>query len=151
MMVSGEVETAKSRNGVQLMVGSMRESLARSLQGAKEPVIGIVHAVASENRFETAFVKRLVVSHERIIFQERCYLLPHMGKHRRIIGVFARQPVYLGAVVGIKIGLRLYQRIKLTGENTVAHHDDADAANAGPVVIGGFKIDGSKILHGDGW
>lgn len=104
VMVSGEIETAKSRNGVQLMVGSMRESLARCLQGTKEPIIGIVHAVAPENRFKAAFVKRLVVSHQRITFQERCNLLPHMGKHRRIIGVFARQPVYLGAVVGIKLG-----------------------------------------------
>ena len=49
-MVSGEVETAKSRNGVQLMVGSMRESLARSLQGAKEPVIGTTRVPAGRTR-----------------------------------------------------------------------------------------------------
>ena len=60
-MVILHVEATGCGGKVQLMAGNV-EATARGSESTVKFVIGIIHAVFCENRFQTAFIKRSVVS-----------------------------------------------------------------------------------------
>ena len=60
---------------------------ARSYAGAVERIIGIVHLIDAEDRFQAALVERLVVGYERQTGYLWLYLFPHFGEDGRIFSI----------------------------------------------------------------
>ena len=56
-----------------------------------ELIIRIIHAVSTENSFQAAFIKGLVVRYQWQAFNAWSYFLPHNGKDRSIPGICQRQ------------------------------------------------------------
>ena len=65
MVVIMQVIVTGSSNGMKLMIGQrMAELSAGCRQGIVEAVVGIVHLIRLKCRFQTAFIKSGIVSHE---------------------------------------------------------------------------------------
>ena len=77
MVMALQVVATEGRDGVQLMVRGIWESLTRGHAGAVEFIVGIVHLITTEHSFQTAFIKNLVVCHKRQALYQWCYLRPH--------------------------------------------------------------------------
>jgi hypothetical protein len=107
MVVMQEMESAQFGHSVQLMVGSLGESTAGSPQRTQERIVGIIHAITSENGFQTVLVKRLVVCHEGQALDERLHLSPDIGEHPRFIGISPRESMHTGAPIRVVIGFGL--------------------------------------------
>jgi len=120
---------------------------ARSATGAVELVIGIVHLVYFEHRPQAAFVKRTVVRHQGQSLNQRLYLSPHLGEHRRVVRVLVRESVNLLTEPGIVVGLGFDETVERVGDEAVAHNHHSYAAHAAALSVGGLEIDGGKILH----
>ncbi len=52
-------------NSLELVVGEITEGAARGSEGVVELVVGIVHLIYTEHRFQTTFVKGFIMSDER--------------------------------------------------------------------------------------
>ena len=134
-------------DGVELMVGQLGKGASRSNAGAVERIIGIVHLVAAEDSFQTAFVETLVVSHQREPFYQRFNLSPDIRKHGCVFRIFARQAMHPGVPVGVIVRLGLDERIERVYYLAVPHNDHAHTAHAGALVIGRLEIYGCKVSH----
>ena len=145
-----QVIAAEGGDGVQLVVGCMGEDAAGGLAGAVETVAGIVHLIAAHDGPQAAFVECLVVGDEGQAFYQGLYLPPHLGEDGGFVGVGTGEAVHAGVPIEIVVGLGLDEGIEGVDELTVAHDDDADAAHAGALVVGGLEVDGGEIEHGQG-
>ena len=84
-----------SGNGVQLVVGQIREFSARNAKCVIELIVRIVHLIDTHHGFQTAFVEGLVVGHEGQACDERLNLCPHLGKDWGFFSIFTAKAVYL--------------------------------------------------------
>ena len=86
MMVIGQVITAGCGNHLQLMV---RQTAAEMLTGGRkcimELILGIIHPVQPECRFQTSFIEPAVMRHKRKSLNLRGYLLPDI--HKKSTGI----------------------------------------------------------------
>ena len=55
--------------------------------------------------------------------------------------------MYLGVAKMVKIGIRPYQPIDAVGYDFVLDNNDSNAANAGALAVGSFKINSGKCFH----
>ena len=123
VMVVAEVVAAGGGHRLQLMVGeSAAEVPSGGAQGVVEDVVGVVHLIDAEHRFEAAFVEPGVVCNEGESFYQRGDLLPHIGEHRRVLGVAGAQSVYSLAEPLVVFRLRMDERVEPLGDLPVAHH-----------------------------
>ena len=135
-------------HGVQLVVWqSSAEVAARSLAGAEELVVGIVHLIDTEHGPEAALVKRTVVRHQWQPFDQRFDLPPHDREDGRVVGVFVRESVYLLTEPGVVVRLWMDKRVERVGDDAAAHHHHTHAANATALPIGGLEVYGGKVGH----
>ena len=97
---------------MQLMVGQLWKSLARSHTGAIELVIRIIHLIATEHSFQATLVERLVMGHQRKSFDQWLNLCPHLREHRGVFCILSSQTMHLRTPIIIVVRLRLNQGIE---------------------------------------
>ena len=114
---------------MQLMAGDV-ETAARGGKRAMELVTGIRHSVFLEYGFQTAFIKRPVVGHERKSLYQRFNLCPDFGESRLIVGVLTREAMNFGCPVSIVIRGGADEAVKSVDDLAAAYHDNAYAADA---------------------
>ena len=85
--------------------------------------------------------------HERQSLNERLDLRPHFGEDGGIVGVSMTEAVHALAPIYIVIGFRLDERVERVGDDAVANNYHAHTAHAAGVLVGGFEVDGGKIIH----
>ena len=65
MMMVIQLIAASCCHGVQLVIFQFRQGLARSAECIVKRIVGIVHLIDTEHRFQTTFIKRAVMSATR--------------------------------------------------------------------------------------
>ena len=147
MMMIGEVITTVFRYRMQLMVGQLWESLARSHTGAMELVIRIVHLIAAEHGFQATLIERFIMGHKRKPFDEWFYLFPHFREYWCIFCIFASKAMNLAAPVIIIIWFRLDQGIERIHNLAISHNHHTNRTNTSPLIVGCLEIYRSKVSH----
>ena len=61
--------------------------------------------------FQTPFVERAVVCHQRQSLDKRSYFAPNVRKIIGFIGIYRRKPMYFGSPQGIIIRIRTYKPV----------------------------------------
>ena len=149
MVVACQVVSTAGSDGMQPMVGQLlTEEAARCPASTEEAIAGIGHTIIVMHGPQTPLVERAVVSHQRQAFDERGYLAPHDGKDVGPVGIGRRKTVNGRRKRQIVVGYRMYEPVHGIGYHSVAHDNDTHACNAGAPVVGGLKIYGCKIFHG---
>ena len=97
---------------MQLMVGQLWKSLARSHTCAVEFVIRIIHLIATEYSLQATFIKGLIMGHEWEPLYQWLYLLPNFRENWGIFSILACEAMHLGTPIVIIVRLRLDQRIE---------------------------------------
>ena len=133
--------------GGQTMIAEVSQLAACRLERAEERVVGVVHSVHPEYRFEAAFVERLVVCHERKPCDQRLHFGPHVRKDPCRLGVGSGQSVYACIVVIVIVRFGANQAVITVYDLATSYNDDAHAADARPLGIGRLEIYGSKVQH----
>ena len=139
--------TTGSGNGVELVLGQIREFSTRYAQGVVELVVRVVHLIDTHHGFQAALIKRLVVGHEGQAFNQRLYLRPHLGKDGSFFRIFTAEAMHLAAPVVIVVRLRLNERIERIHYLAISHNDNTYRTNAAALVVGCLKIYRCKIPH----
>ena len=88
-MVVLKTVTAFGCYGVQLVVGKMAECSSGGAERVVELIVGVVHAIDTEDGFKTAFVKRFVVGYKGQALNKWLYLRPYLWEYGGIVGVFS--------------------------------------------------------------
>jgi len=132
---------------MQLMVGQLWKSTARSHTGAVEFVIRIVHLVTTEDGLQAALIESLVMGHEGQALNQRLYLFPYLREDRRLLRILATETVDLAAPEIIVVGLRLYQGIERVHNLTTPDDHHTYRADTGTLVVGRLEIDCCKVIH----
>ena len=135
---------------MKLMVLGFRKSTTGGPQSIIECIIGIIHAIATEDGLEAALVERFVVCNQWKPFYQRYYLRPDLRKNRSIVGIFAAESMHPCTEIGIIIGLRLNEGIEGVHDFAVTYYDHPHATDTRPLAIGGFKINRCKVLSSFG-
>lgn len=147
-MVAGEVVAAGSGNGLQLVVREgIPEMLSGRSQGVIELIVRVIHLVYLKHIFQASLVERAIMRHKRKPLNPGCNLLPNVREDRCVLGVFFRQSMHLLAEPLIVFRFRIDETVKLVHNLPIAHNNDADAAHAGPALIGRLEIYRRKITH----
>ena len=145
-MVSGQVVAAARRDDVE-SVASFGPHLARRDARAVKIVVGVVHPIDTEDGFQAALVKRLVVRHQRQPLNERLYPFPYVRENGGRIGICLTQSVNIAAPVGVILRLGLDERVESFYRLASAHDNHTDRTHRRPVVVGGLKIYRCEIFH----
>ena len=147
VVVVGEVETAGRGYGVELVVLEMFHFASSGAESVEELVVGVVHAVDLEYRFQASFVEAGVVGHEGQALNERLYLTPHGGENGCAVGVVGPQAVHATAPVDVVVRLGADERVIAASYDAATHNDNTHAAYRAWMLVGGFEVDSCKILH----
>ena len=119
MVVVFKGESARSGYGLELMILEMRKLAAGGTECVVELVVGVVHLICAEDRFQAGFVEPFVVGDEReeglsgsgsfLVgeAEQGLYLCPYLWEDRGFLGVFTAEAVNLGAEVVVVVGLWL--------------------------------------------
>lgn len=147
VVMVGHIVAAGGGYSVEAMARKVAQASAGCGEGAVELIVGVRHAVFGEDGFQAALVEGAVVGHQRQAGDAGLYLLPHIGEEGVSVGVAAGEAVNLGCLVGIIVGNRLNERVEFIYYLAVAHHDNADAADARPPLVGRLEINRCKVFH----
>ena len=128
-MVVRQVVTTGSSNGLQLVIREVAELATGDAKGIVELIVGIVHLIDAEHRFQTSFVKRFVVGNKWQALDKRLYLCPHLREHRSIVGVGTAKAMHSATPIIIIVGLWLNKGIEGIHYLPVPHNDDAHGTN----------------------
>ena len=110
-------------------------------------IIRIIHAVSTENSFQAAFIKGLVVRYQWQAFNAWSYFLPHNGKDRSIPGICQRQTMHAGIPISVILRFGTDEVIIMVHNLSITYDNHSYTTNAGTLFVGRFKINGSKIFH----
>lgn len=112
MMMAGQAVSATSGNSMQLMIGKLLAEFAtRSPACTKKQIAGIWQPIMPVYLFQTPFVERAVVCHQRQSLYKRSYFAPNVRKIIGFIGICRRKPMYFGSPQGIIIRIRTYKPV----------------------------------------
>ena len=128
-MVVRQVVTTGGSNGLQLVIGKVAELAAGDAKCIVKLIVGIVHLIDTEHRFQTSFVKRFVVGNKWQALDKRLYLCPYLGKNRGFIGVGTAKAMHSATPIIIIVGLWLNKGIEGINYLPVPHNDDANGTN----------------------
>lgn len=107
MVVVFEGETAGGGYGLELMVHEMGKFAAGGAEGVVELVVGVVHLIGAEDRFQAGFVEPFVVGDERkegpsgsggfLVgeAEQGLYLCPYLREDRGFLGVLTAEAMNL--------------------------------------------------------
>ena len=140
-------KAAVCRDCAEPVVGEAFELLPGFLEGAVEFVVGVVHPVHPVAGFEAVLVKCFVVGYQWQSFYEGFYLAPHMREYRGVGGLFVSDAVYHNVSVAVVLGLGAHQAVKGLCDLCIAYYHNPNAADAGTLFVGCFKIYCCKIYH----
>ena len=150
-MVVGEIVAAGGGDGLQLVVRQGGAELAAGCrERVMELIIRIIHLVCAKCGLEAALVEAGIVRDQRQPFDVRLDLLPHIREDRRVLRVAFAQPVDALAEPLIILRLRVDQRVEFIRYLAVAHHDDADGADARRAFVRGLEIYCGEVEHNSG-
>ena len=139
--------TTKLGDVVKLMIHGMWENSLGSSIRTMEFIVGIVHAVTTEDSFQAAFVKEFVMGYQWKSFYHRYYLCPYFGKDGCIIRISLSKAVYFRIPIAIVVGFRLDEGVERIHYLSITDNHHSHTTYAGPFVVGSFKIYGCKIFH----
>ena len=144
MMVVFHIIATGSRRQMELMTGYI-ETSAGSCKCAIKLIIGIFHAILLKNSFQTALVKRTVMSHKRQILDFAGYLCPYFRKCRLTVGITPSKTMHFSCPICVVVGSRPDKAVKPIYDLSVPYYNNAYATHTGAATVGGFKIYRRKI------
>lgn len=97
--------------------------------------------------FQTPFVERAVVRHQRQSLDKRSYFTPNVRKIIGFLSICRRKPMYFGSPSGIIIRIRTYKSIYFIDHRPALNNDHSYAAHTGTTAVCRLKIDCCKIFH----
>lgn len=149
MVMTCQVVSAGACHGGEAVVGErVAEDAACRAAGAQEMIVcGILHFIRRECSPQAAFVERAVVGYERQPFEVWLYFVPYDGEGAGQVCIAACQAMNACIYAAVEVGVWAYEAVQAFGDFAFAHDDDADAANACAVIVGGFEIDGCEVFH----
>lgn len=123
VVVVYEVISAGCGDRLKLVVRQpAAEVLPGGREGVEENVVGVVHLIHAEHRFEAAFVKSGIVCHEWKSLDERLDFLPDVGEYRCVLGVFFTQTVDPLAEPLVVFGLGVDEAVERIHYLSVTHY-----------------------------
>ena len=88
-------------------------TFARCGASTVELIVGIVHLIDTEDGFQAALVKGLIMGYQRQSIDKSLYLLPYFGEDRGILCIFCTKSMHLTAPVIIILRFGLDEGIEL--------------------------------------
>ena len=147
-MVVLHAEAAGLGDGLELVVREPpAEVPARGRERVEEDVVGIVHPIDAEDGLQAAFVEARIVRDQREPLDQGLYLCPYIREDRRILGVFGAESMDPPAEPLVVLRFGVDEAVEGVHDFASADDDDAHAADAGGLFVGGFKVDGGEIEH----
>ena len=148
VVMSGQVEAADGGHGLQLVVGQATAVMtSRGGQRVVEEITGIIHPVNPEDSFETALVETCIMGNQRQPLNLWRNLFPDIREDRCVLRILRSQAVNPAAEPLVIFRLRVDQAVERVYHDPAPHDDDAHAADAGRLLVGGLEIYGGKIGH----
>ena len=153
MMVMEKGVATGGSHGVQLMVGQRTAELpAGGGESVVKQVIGIVHLVYFEDRFQTSFVKTGVVGHEWDVCRlwecggyPLLYLLPNHREDWGLVSVSCRDAMYTLAEIAEIFGFGMDEAVVGIDNSSLAHNGDTYRADAAGLLVGNLKVYGNEV------
>ena len=144
-----EVIPAGGCDGVELVVWQrMSELAAGSCEGIVETVVGIIHLVHLEHRFQATFIETGIVGYEgnggyqftavvkwQLIRKEHIgnlffQLLPYIREYRRIIRIALAESMHPLTEITVVVRFRLDKTIECVRNLTITYHNHPNRADA---------------------
>ena len=147
VVVVVQYKAAVCRDCAEAVIGQAFELLPGFLQGAVEFVVGVIHPVHPVAGFEAVFVKCFVVGYQGQSFYEGFYLAPYVREYGGVGCLFVSYAVNHYVSVTVVLGLGAHQTVKGLSYLCIAYYHNPNAADAGTVFVGCFKIYCCKIYH----
>ena len=132
---------------MKLMINGMWKSSLRSPIRAMKFIVGIVHLITTEDSFQAAFIKRLVMGNQWKPFYHRCYPRPHLRKDGCIFRISLGKAMHFRVPIAIVVRLRLDEGVERIYYLSITDNHHSHTTYTGPFVVGGFKIYGCKVFH----
>lgn len=124
------------------------EDAAGGGAGVAEFIIGIIHLIHAENRFQAALVEAAVVRHQRQPLDHRRHLRPYFREHRSALRILRTQTVHATAEPLVILRLRTDETVELVDYLPSPYDHHPDRAHAAAALVGGLEIYGGEIGHG---
>ena len=147
VVVVVQYKAAVCRDGAEAVIGQAFELLPGFLEGAVEFVVGVIHPVHPVAGFEAVFVKCFVVGYQGQSFYEGFYLAPYVREYGGVGCLFVSYAVNHYVSVTVVLGLGAHQTVKGLSYLCIAYYHNPNAADAGALFVGCFKIYCCKIYH----
>ena len=164
MMMPLKIIATGGGDSLQLMIGQrMPELPSCSPECIAEEIIGIVHLIDPEHRFQTSLIEACVMCDEgdggnqvgpvvkrqlpgeKHIHDSLLHLMPDLWEDQRIVGVATTQSMHPLAEPTVIIRFWLDKAIERIYYFPIAHHDDPHRADARWLLVGRLKVNGNEI------
>ena len=131
MVMIGEIVSAGSGNGLELMVGKpISEMTPRCGKSVNEDVTRVVHPVDLEDGLQAPLVKAAVMCHDGEVANHRCNLRPDIREYRGVIRILGTETMHLLAEPLIVLRFWVDERVEGIHYPSAPNEDHANTANA---------------------
>ena len=141
------IKTASSSNSVQLVVGQLTEHSAGYAECVVKFIVGVIHLIYPEHRFQATFVKWLVVGYQWQALNQRLNLLPYIRENGSIVSISLGKSMNFRVTITVIIGFRVDEQVERIYNLTIPDYYYANRTNRRTALVGCLEIYCGKIIH----